>query len=261
MNSFVSLITIIAILVVLIKGDSENCYVCEIAISDVYVIPCRHDLCSSCANRLKNGNSSCKCEKGIKTIVQRTPESILKKNDVEEDCGICMTKEADVMIVPCGHFFCGHCIVELHNRHFQCPVCRSDMESYKGLDAEQTQQLLIFNNDENNFDDTFDRSSVTNDEVLSSMTRVYLEQLRLRSSSESNDSYSIEQITELFQDAVLEIHGSESVEFSSSGSNEFSSSDNEIIQALEMNNNETVDFSSPESTDFFPYENNTSPGR
>lgn len=65
--------------------------------------------------------------------VQYNTLYIFSSDDIDEDCIVCMEEEADVMIVPCGHFYCGNCIIKLNNYGFQCPECRGNMGSYMGL--------------------------------------------------------------------------------------------------------------------------------
>ena len=60
--------------------------------------------------------------------------------DLEEDdstCNICLDNIADGCLKPCGHSFCGECIVQLKKRHVYlvegviCPLCRAPVKEFQ----------------------------------------------------------------------------------------------------------------------------------
>ena len=40
-------------------------------------------------------------------------------------CPICLDKEKNIHVSPCGHMFCYECIKKLNDK--RCPICRKDM--------------------------------------------------------------------------------------------------------------------------------------
>ena len=54
-----------------------------------------------------------------------------QKNENEDSniCPICLDKENDIHVSPCGHMFCFICIKKLTNNI--CPICRVKMDGIK----------------------------------------------------------------------------------------------------------------------------------
>jgi len=42
---------------------------------------------------------------------------------------ICFENKCNTAIVPCGHTFCNICIESIKSKHYNCPICRTKIES------------------------------------------------------------------------------------------------------------------------------------
>jgi len=52
-------------------------------------------------------------------------ERIWSEREDEKQCSICVERQGDTVLVPCGHFFCSVCSRAVD----QCPICRKRIES------------------------------------------------------------------------------------------------------------------------------------
>ena len=55
-------------------------------------------------------------------IIRKEKKDILETIKLFE-CKICMDKQNEVMLIPCGHCFCSNCSTNMSN----CPICRSNI--------------------------------------------------------------------------------------------------------------------------------------
>ena len=67
----------------------------------------------------------------------KIPETVLDSRS-QETCSVCLEKITDAAVTPCGHVFCCQCMVELHKRKINCPMCRSKITSFLKLSDKDT---------------------------------------------------------------------------------------------------------------------------
>lgn len=65
----------------------------------------------------------------------------LRREEIEENCAVCMDRVPDHAAVPCGHRFCADCfgimraMVNNQQSRFLCPMCRRQVERYDHVEA------------------------------------------------------------------------------------------------------------------------------
>ncbi|CAI2381381.1 unnamed protein product [Moneuplotes crassus] len=63
----------------------------------------------------------------------------------DQDCLICLTEVVHRIILPCGHNFCGQCImnIHVHNGKIDCPICRKSVNNiYIEFDRSKDPELF-----------------------------------------------------------------------------------------------------------------------
>lgn len=57
-----------------------------------------------------------------------------KRDEEEEECGICMEMECKVVVPICGHSMCIKCFNEWYVRSRSCPFCRGSLKRVEAGD-------------------------------------------------------------------------------------------------------------------------------
>ncbi|XP_050525088.1 uncharacterized protein LOC126896388 isoform X2 [Daktulosphaira vitifoliae] len=150
---------ILNLFLLITKSNTKKCLVCDNEESDVAILPCKHELCFNCASLLKKAGFPCNCGRPVKKIVigsllkeVPTLETITEK--IEKDnkvCSVCQDSEdINVLVKPCGHYFCENCAGRLKKNNLICPLCRTPLLHFVGIIGErkdlydlQTKNLYI----------------------------------------------------------------------------------------------------------------------
>ncbi|CAK4071299.1 unnamed protein product [Aphanomyces euteiches] len=67
-----------------------------------------------------------RAEEGYAAMTTRVDVVQKEKKELIEGfvCSICLEKDVNRVLIPCGHIFCNTCIEQLPRK--KCPVCRQD---------------------------------------------------------------------------------------------------------------------------------------
>ena len=61
----------------------------------------------------------------MKQTMEQTLEHIQERYEAETRCGICLTEQKTVCMLPCKHALCKTCVYKVH----ECPLCRCRIEN------------------------------------------------------------------------------------------------------------------------------------
>lgn len=102
-----------------------KCFLCGCDANGNYLLPCLHKVyCSDCFKKVTLPTECPACDE----IVSKTMEPGPLETD--EQCPVCMTEMATMMIVPCGHRFCPGCLNDWKKNgggEKQCMTCYADV--------------------------------------------------------------------------------------------------------------------------------------
>lgn len=65
------------------------------------------------------------------------------KEQLKDNCPVCMNQMTESMITSCGHAFCPSCVSELKTRHLDCPLCRSKIDGFIKVSDKNTDGQLV----------------------------------------------------------------------------------------------------------------------
>jgi len=63
-------------------------------------------------------------EKKLLSSLQNVQKAIALQYENKYDCRICMAREKDTVLIPCGHFLCNQCVQKVDC----CPLCRANID-------------------------------------------------------------------------------------------------------------------------------------
>ena len=122
--------------------------------------------------------------------MKRTSDSLSSSNFDDDKCPICLEKlkDTNLTITPCGHKFCFTCISEHSCRSYDCPMCRSDIQTNKV-------RKIMYNDVFNSAVHTMNKSSPTLIQLIEDIKHKFLilfadhkvENTNLKDDEEIND--------------------------------------------------------------------------
>ena len=79
-------------------------------------------------------------KKFIQTLEEEVKvDKVFGDEEEDHDCVVCLDKDHEVVIVPCGHYcLCGKCAKIIEKTSKKCPMCRGDIQLVVTRDMIQT---------------------------------------------------------------------------------------------------------------------------
>jgi parallel beta-helix repeat protein len=113
------------------EGPTDLCRGCKQKLIDCFLVECGHRVyCQECAHKVKDSKGQCPVCRFFVTGVTTGFEA-----SQDGFCLICMERQPNSVIVPCGHLgFCRECLQTWYESNSTCPTCRTEPSTFKRLD-------------------------------------------------------------------------------------------------------------------------------